>query len=122
MTRYFLPVPQVGRQPITLSPEQKRRALSQHLPVDRTDPFATDANESIRTLGKLALRREDADPNDSFALGDLCALNSLNDDRLLVLYIGKALLAYNRAGQHAHTNGDRRLSEQAVESYILWII
>ena len=57
MTRYFLPVPQVGRQPITLSPEQKRRALSQHLPVDRTDPFATDANESIRTPGKLALRR-----------------------------------------------------------------
>src|SRR4051812_48063451 len=106
MTRHIAPLPQVGRQPITLSPEQKRRALSHHLPVDRTDPFATDANDQIRTLGKLALRRDDADPNDAFALGDLCAVLSFNEDRLLVLYIGKTVLAYNRAGQQAVNNSD----------------
>src|SRR5688572_8926554 len=100
MNKPFPPVPQTGQQPITLSPAQEKKALSQRIAADRTDAFATDANEALRTLGKLALRRPDPDPTDSLALGDICALLSISDAQgqwqLLILYVGKTLLAYRR--------------------------
>ncbi len=116
------PTPQTGRQPITLSPEQEKRLLSKRLPADYADPFASDTNEVIRKLGKLALRRKIEDPSDSFVLGDLCALLSLSGDHLRVLYVGKAILAYRRAGQQADTPADSRMAESAVENFVRWIV
>ena len=54
MTSYFPPVPQTGRQPITLTPDQEKRLLSRRVKEDRLDPFVNDSNETLRTLGKLA--------------------------------------------------------------------
>ena len=69
----FPEVPQTGRQPVRLSLDQQKKLLNRRLAADRTDLFATDADEAIRTLGRLALRRENPTPSDLFALGDLCA-------------------------------------------------
>src|SRR5579859_5032552 len=116
------PTPQTGRQPITLSPEQEKRLLSKRLPADYADPFASDTNEVIRKLGKLALRRRADDPSDSFVLGDLCALLSLSSDKLRIMYAGKALMAYRRAGQLSDSPSDSRLAESAVENYVRWLM
>src|SRR5690349_4855372 len=97
MSNAFPPAPRTGRQPMMLRPEHEKRLLSLRVAGDRIDPFANDANEYVRVLGKLALRRKQEDPNDSFALGDLCASLSLAEDHLLVMYVGKTLLAYRRA-------------------------
>src|SRR5260221_13091778 len=121
MNMYFPPVPQSGRQPVTLSPEQEQRLLSRRVAADRSDPFASDANEFVRDLGKLALRRSVEDANDSFALGDLCALLTLANDVLRVSYAGKALIAYRRAAQQADTGSDRKLAESAIIEYIRWV-
>src|SRR5262249_24620202 len=123
MTEQLPPVPQTGRIPITLLPEQERKLLRSTVKADRTDPFATDANDEVRHLGKLALRRDEPDPTDSFALGDLCARLSLSEDHaLLILYIGKALLAYRRAGMQSTREVDHQAADQACERFILWVI
>ena len=89
-------VPQTGRKPLPLSEAEARKTLRKRHSQDNLDFFATDPNSEIRTLGRLALRRDDI--NDLFALGDLCASRGLTDDnRLLVFYVGKALIAYQRA-------------------------
>ena len=129
MNRPFPPVPQTGRHPITLMPEQEKRLLSRRVTIEHTDPFATDPNAAIRLLGRLALRRDGDDPSDYYALGDLCAAQSLANGRLLITYVGKALMAYRRAGQIARqlartagTTDDRQLAEKAVELYIRWVL
>src|SRR5438105_15960207 len=111
MNNSFPPVPQVGRQPITLTGEQEKKLLSRRARGDRGDPFASDADDAVRKLGKLALRRRDPDPIDSLALGDLCACLSLAGDQLLVWYVGKTLLAYRRAAQQSRTAADRTAAE-----------
>src|SRR5260221_11816378 len=121
MNMYFPPVPQTGRQPVSLTSEQEQRLLSRRVAADRSDPFASDPNEFVRDLGKLALRRGVDDTADSFALGDLCALLTLANDLLRVSYAGKALIAYRRAAQQADSGLDRKLAEKAITSYIRWV-
>ncbi len=96
--------------------------LARRVTADRTDPFATDPNETIRTLGRLALRRDVYDPTDLFVLGDLCARLALADEQLMILYVGKTLLAYRRARQYANRAQDRKLAEQAVEIFVRWVM
>src|SRR5262245_276157 len=101
-------VPQTGRKPLPLSEAEVRKALRKRHSQDNLDFFATDPNSEIRTLGRLALRRDDI--NDLFALGDLCTKRSVTDDnRLLVFYVGKALIAYQRALETAKNDIDRNL-------------
>ncbi|MBK9750289.1 MAG: hypothetical protein IPO91_26420 [Chloroflexi bacterium] len=65
------PVPQTGRT----SPTAGDRLLRQNHPHDQRDMFATDPNREIKQLGRVALRR--TEPDDYFALGDLCARQSV---------------------------------------------
>jgi hypothetical protein len=96
-----------------------RKALRKRHAQDNLDFFATDPNSDIRTLGRLALRRDDI--NDLFALGDLCAKRALSDDqRLLVFYVGKALIAYQRALESARNDIDRNLARRAIRDLIAW--
>ncbi|MBC7869242.1 MAG: hypothetical protein H7Y09_00270, partial [Chitinophagaceae bacterium] len=93
-------IPQTGRREIPQTDKEIREMLRKGIAADKTDPFATDPNTPISKLGKLALRRDDV--NDLFALGDLCALQSLtqlaeNEIRLLIFYVGKTLIAYRKA-------------------------
>jgi hypothetical protein len=114
-------VPQTGRQPASLSPAQIRDALRHAHALDQRDPFASDPNNDVRTLGRLALRRDDV--NDLFALGDLCARLSLTEDnRLLVFYAGKTLIAYRKAQEEATSNLDRDRARHAVDDYLAWLV
>src|SRR5688572_21477982 len=122
MTKQYPPVPQTGRQPETLLPEQEARLLSRRLPADHADPFASDPNENVRRLGRLALRRKQPDPNDAFALGDLCARLCFSHEHLLVMYVGKTLLAYTRAAQTSDLPADVRLAESIILAYIGWVM
>src|SRR5215467_8057332 len=116
MDKSFPLIPQTGRQPITLSEQQEKKLLSRRVAADRTDTFATDANEAVRTLGRLALRRDEPDPNDALALGDLCARLSLNGDQLLILYVGKTLASYRRARHQAKGVKEQQFAERAAET------
>lgn len=114
-------IPQTGRQPMKLNEEQVQMMLRKRRRQDKYDPFATDPNREISTLGKLALRRDDV--NDLFALGDICARGSLTEDnRLLIFYVGKALIAYRRAMQTADNIVDRKLARRAINEYIKWVL
>jgi hypothetical protein len=67
------------------------------------------------------LRRNDI--NDLFTLGDMCARRSLTEeDRLLVFYVGKTLIAYQRAGEIAKKNVDRELARSTTRHFIAWVI
>ena len=114
-------MPQTGRLPVVLSPQQIKQALRRSNSLDQRDPFATDPSAEVRTLGRLALRRSDI--NDLFALGDLCARLTLADDqRLLVFYAGKTLIAYRRAAETADNNLDRRRAQRAGSEFVAWLI
>ncbi|MBN8636149.1 MAG: serine/threonine protein kinase, partial [Anaerolineae bacterium] len=111
------PVPQTGRT----SPTAGDRLLRQNHPHDQRDMFATDPNREIKQLGRVALRR--TEPDDYFALGDLCARQSITPhDRLLIFYVGKTLTAYRRALKHAQTNVDRAAAIRAIDLYTDWLI
>lgn len=115
------PAPTSGRFTPAPPPEKRRELLRRPHPLDGRDLFATDANEAVRELGLLALRR--ADVNDQFALGDLCATLTVGEgDRLRVFYAGKALLAYRRAYDHAAGDVDRALAVRARDRFIEWVI
>jgi tetratricopeptide (TPR) repeat protein len=114
-------VPQTGRQPFPATDTQIRQELRKHHPQDNVDYFATDPNPEIRTLGRLALRRDDV--NDQFALGDLCARRALTDDqRLLVFYVAKTLIGYRRAMQYSLNDVDRMLAHRAVNAFASWVV
>lgn len=116
-----LPPPQSGRTPVTLSSDARRAMLRRPHPLDVRDLFATDPDDEVRELGRLAVRR--ADVNDSFALGDLCTRLALGDgDKLRVFYVGKALIAYRRAGANAPNDVDRALAWRARERFIDWVV
>ncbi|MFN8418670.1 MAG: tetratricopeptide repeat protein [Anaerolineae bacterium] len=116
------PVPQTNRRPPLLSAEQEEQLLSRRMEGDYSDHFASDTDTDIRRLGRLALRRDLRTSADAFALGDLCARRSLRDDSLLILYAGKTLIAYRRAGKQAVRQDERDLAAQAVENYIRWVL
>ncbi|MBZ0276102.1 MAG: hypothetical protein K8I60_08160, partial [Anaerolineae bacterium] len=112
-------LPQTGRTPIPLSPEETTKLLKKRRKEDLTDYFATDPNPDIRQLGQLALRRTDV--NDHFVLGDMCARRSLTDDgRLLVFYVGKTLIAYQRAREASQNEVDRIQAERIIQEFITW--
>ena len=121
------PVPQTGIPPLDLPPDQEQRLLSRRRKADQTDPFASDANEEIRRLGRLALRRDVQHPYDYLALGDLCAEQSLIEDerRIRMSYVGKTLYAYRRAADLAARNGhpgERNVAREATEAYVRWLV
>src|SRR5262245_28453020 len=114
-------IPQTGRQPLAWSQHQIREALRKRHPQDQVDYFATDPNPDIRQLGRLALRRSDI--NDLFTLGDLCIQRSLTDDnRLLVFYVGKALIAFRRAATVALNDIDRMMAYRAISDVNRWLV
>lgn len=134
MTSPFLNVPQTGRRPITLAAEHEKRLLERRANGDFTDPWATDPNPQVRRLGRLAVRRDVEDPSDYFAVGDLCAGAALNQDRLLIVYIGKAIQAYRRAAQIARVASsqnpsegtqlarDIHLADEAIAAFVRWVV
>ncbi|MCI0747517.1 MAG: hypothetical protein L0Y58_19095, partial [Verrucomicrobia subdivision 3 bacterium] len=93
--------------------------------------FATDTNPEVRRLGRLALRRDMRDPSDFFVLGDLCAELSHYNGRLLVVYVGKTLSAYQEAEKIARQDAevlglpeepnDVLLARTAIERYVIWL-
>ncbi len=112
--------PQTGRSALLLSGDDARKLLRVPHPLDERDIFATDSDPEIRRLGRLALRRDDI--NDRFALGDKCALRALTDEnRLLVFYVGKALIAYHRASGHAKNDVDRVTAHRITREFIEWV-
>jgi len=114
-------IPQTGRQPVPLSESEVRRLLRSSHPLDERDHFATDPNPEVRLLGRLALRRDDI--NDLFALGDLCArLSATQDRRLLVFYVGKALIAYRRADDIAQNDVDRLTARRILADFTDWVV
>src|SRR5215510_7765797 len=106
-------IPQTGREPIAMSEEAMNKTLKKRHPQDAVDYFATDPNAEIRALGRMAVRRTDI--NDLFALGDMCAKRSITDDgRLLVFYVGKTLIAYQKAHRTAVNTEDRDLAWTSI--------
>ncbi len=114
-------IPQTNRGPINLSTSETAKLLSKRHPQDMTDYFATDPNPDIRQLGRLALRRNDI--NDLFALGDMCANRSVTDDgRLLVFYVGKTIIAYQKALRLADDDLDLAQARRAIRNFVDWVV
>jgi tRNA A-37 threonylcarbamoyl transferase component Bud32 len=112
--------PHSGRPPADLLPDEIQSMLRKRHQADRVDYFATDPDPEIRTLGRLALRRDDA--NDLFALGDLCARRVLDDDQnLRVFYVGKTLIAYHKAQADARSDADRNLARKLRADFCDWV-
>lgn len=112
-------LPHSTRKPLVLPEAELRALLRKRHKADKTDYFANDPNPEISQLGKLALRRPHI--NTLFALGDLCLEQALtSDNRLLVFYVGKALIAYQRVLQLTVDNDDRDLAYDMLESVIHW--
>lgn len=114
-------IPQTNRRPAELSADKTDKLLKKRHPQDTIDYFATDPNPDIRQLGRLALRRNDL--NDLFALGDMCANRSVTDDgRLLVFYVGKTIIAYQKAVRLADDDLDLAQARRAVRNFIDFIV
>ncbi|MFQ3674349.1 MAG: tetratricopeptide repeat protein, partial [Aggregatilineales bacterium] len=106
----------------TLSEAERRALLRKRHPADALDPFASDPDPDIRLIGQLALRQPDQ-VDYAFVLGDFCADRSwMNGQRLLILYVGKALIAYRRAEQKATNDFDRLQAQRTAEAYARWVI
>ncbi|MEW6580873.1 MAG: tetratricopeptide repeat protein, partial [Chloroflexota bacterium] len=119
------PVPQTGVPPLALPPDQEQRLLARRRKDDQADPFASDPDDEIRRLGRLALRRDVPHAHDYLALGDLCARRSLveGEGRLLVFYAGKALYAYRHAAELvAPGSSERDLAHLAYDAYVGWLL
>lgn len=116
-------LPLSNRRPHPISDRERRKYLSQPHPEDRSDPFVTDPNSEISELGKLALRVNEDIANYYFALGDLCAKLILNnDERLRIFYVGKALMAYQRAGQNPDSDLDPIKAAQLIDELGKWLV
>lgn len=118
------PVPQTGRRPHALPANATDEMLRRRHARDYKDLFATDSDPEIRRLGRLALRRGggQARVDDLFAIGDLCAHRALDDEgRLRISYVGKALLAWQRAGAHATHDIDRMASARIIDQFVRWL-
>ncbi len=114
--------PQSRRILPTLTEAERRALLRRRHSADTLDPFASDPDPDIRLIGQLALRQPDQ-VDYAFVLGDLCAQRSwLNNQRLLILYVGKTLIAYRRAEQKASTEFDRVQAQQAADAYARWVL
>lgn len=123
---YLPPAPQSGRSAFSSDPEDDQTGLwSQMLAVFRDiggsfDPFANDAHPEVRALGRAARQRRPAHSNDYFALGDLCARETLNNNRLSETYIAKTIAAYTRSAEI--DAGERRPARMALLTFAQWVI
>ncbi|HEX3051101.1 MAG TPA: hypothetical protein VHP83_10640, partial [Aggregatilineaceae bacterium] len=118
-------VPQTGIPPLALPPDQEQALLNRRRKADQTDPFASDPDEAVRRLGRLALRRDVLHPYDYLALADLCATLSWieKDRRLRVYYVGKTLFAFRTAaGIAANDDKIRELAQNTCLNYLKWVL
>lgn len=116
--------PQSGRRPAPLATAERRRLLKLRLDADKSDPFATDPSADISEVGKLALRTPAEQTGDyALWLGDLCAERSItHDHRLRVFYVGKVLIAYQRATLHALDASARTHATRTLDAYLQWLL
>lgn len=84
------------------------------------DPFANDAEPSVRALGRQVRQRRPAEADDYFALGDLCARLTLQENSLSETYAAKTIAAYMRAGDIAP--GEIRAARAALIQFTYWVI
>jgi len=84
------------------------------------DPFANDAHEEVRALGRAARQRRQPHSDDYFALGDLCARLTFRRGRLSETYIAKTIAAYTRAGEIAPSEG--RAARIALVAFAQWVV
>src|SRR5690606_17063529 len=78
--------PNSKRQPLWPDPDESLSNNPGYFNADIADYFASDPDDEIRRLGRLALQRNDV--NDLFALGDLAARRALGrKNDLLIIYI-----------------------------------
>lgn len=115
-------IPQTGRHPLPMYDEEAHALLKKKHRDDNFDPFATDPNPEVRRLGRLCLRRPN--PNDYFALADMCARLTFtsNENRLLIFYAGKTLMALRRADQASRTLEDHELVRSVTEAFVQWVM
>jgi tetratricopeptide (TPR) repeat protein len=114
--------PQTERRPHPLEANARRTLLKKRVDGDTADLFVTDPNAEIAEVGRLALRQPD-DVNYAFWLGDLCAQRSFSgDQRLRIFYVGKTLMAYQRALRQASTDIDRAAAQRAIDDYGRWVV
>lgn len=122
---FLPPPPQIGcAAPAPDHPEDHTGLWSQLLAVFRDlggsfDPFANDANAQVRALGRIARQRRPPGADDYFALGDLCARLTLQDDRLSETYAAKTIAAY----LHGTEIGPTRVgvARRATLAFALWV-
>ncbi len=113
--------PQSERAAPQLPPEEVKRLLRMRRKADQFDEFATDPTQAIRDLGRLALRRDAID--DYFALGDLCAQQSLDEGQTLrIAYVTKTFKAYRRAAEQATEQADHALAQRLIEDFSAWVV
>src|SRR5690606_34914783 len=99
------------------------RLLRQSHATDSVDPFVTDPNPLISELGKLALRVNDTEKIDYYiAIGDACATHILKDNNLRIFYVGKAMMAYQKAFELAKLGVDKPMIQQAIDDLASWVI
>ncbi len=108
--------------PVYLSAADEQLLLSVSHPQDDVDLFATDPDPHIQRLGRLALRRASPHAADYFALGDLCAQRALEGERLVILYVVKALQAYKRAARIAQSDYEQALARFAQVNLATWTV
>ena len=82
------------------------------------DPFANDADSQVRALGRIARQRRPQHADDYFALGDMCALLTLQDNGLSGTYAAKAIAAYVRGAEISPAR--LRTARRALVEFALW--
>src|SRR5688500_9935110 len=116
-------VPQTKRHPLPPDPGERDQLLRLPHAEDAIDPFVTDPNPVIKEKGMLALRVRNSQADCYFELGDLCAkLIRGRDDRLRIFYVGKALIAYQRAQECAGNDVDRVMGKRAIDMLGDWLV
>jgi Tfp pilus assembly protein PilF len=121
---YLPPVTQTGRaaQPPDSDDDQSSlwaQLLARFRDLSGSfDPFANDADASVRALGRLARQRRQPHASDYFAIGDTCARLTLQENRLSSVYAAKTIAAYARAAQVAPV--ETRAARKALASFVFW--
>lgn len=121
---HFTPPPQTGRFAQSAPATEPKNLWQQLLATvnevgNAVDPFASDADSNVRALGRLARHHHPRNPDDYFALGDLCVRLSFDGAHLKQSYAEKAMLAYSRAGECSST--DDGVARRANLAFVLWV-
>ena len=119
----LMDAPQNNRRPPELKKDDKQRLLRKKHADDSIDPFVTDPHPTISELGKLALRVDDSEKIDYYiAIGDACAKHILKDEHLRIFYVGKAMMAYEKAFDLAQLGVDKPMVQQAINELASWVL